>query len=513
MATEEVKQIKIDSLHVASFHKRSIWGDLPGLRDSILANGVLEPLIVRPRDRKDGGGYEIGAGVRRLKASTMAELKTVPCIVRELDDEDMIALQVDENRQREGLHPLDEADYCQELQKRGMANDAIATRLGLKKRNMLRRIALCALGPAARKAFVAGRFDEESALSLANLRDAARQKDILAALDAGTLQPEEITGYIRRTFTAPLDDVPWRKSDDQLVVKAGACSTCPKRSDVQRDLFPEGTAGLRCLDVDCWRSKMDATWAIEAAKPGAMLHDQPAESLFAPQSSGRPIVIRSSGMVDKNALCPHVENYTWEEALLKATPAGAEPPATYIARDQDGRPRYLYREAIVAKIVKKSDLARSAAESKAAQDPHREGADAGGEPGVPPATSPRTEGKIRRRLIAAIAERALADDHDTWPWVIARLLDELTPRAVSAAAELLGPAIRQLDPPGQDGAVGMVQLAGESNRQARRVATAALIFDVADVVGNPGEIAPLRELADLCGIDLAAIEAQVRGAS
>lgn len=505
--TEEVKQIKLDSLHVAAFHKRSLFGDLPGLRDSIIANGILEPLIVRPRDRKLGGGYEIGAGVRRLKAATMAELKTVPCIVRELDDEDMIALQVDENRQREGLHPIDEADYCQELAARGMAHEAIGKKLGLKKRVVVQRMALLALGKQARAAFVAGRFDHEAALALAQVGDVARQRDVLAAIDAGTLQPEEIAGYVRRTFTAPLDDVPWRKSDEKLVVKAGACSTCPKRSEVQRDLFPEAK-GSRCLDVDCWRGKMEASWAIAVAKPGVTLLDQPAESLFAPSSSGRPTVLRSSGMVDQGALCPLVDNYTWGEALEQAMPEGAEPPALYIARDLDGRPRFIYREAIVAKIVKKSDLAKSKAEARVAQDPHREGDPPAGEASAQPsAAASRAEGKIRRRFVSTIAERVLAGDMDTWTWVVARLLDQLTPRAVSAAAELLGPAIRQLDPPA-DGAAGLVQLAGESTRQARRVATAALVFEVADVVGEVVE--PIRELAELCGIDLAAIDAEVR---
>lgn len=507
-ATEEVKPIKLDALHVASFHKRSVWGAMTDLRDSIIANGVLEPLIVRPRDRKAGGGYEIGAGVRRWKAATMAELKTVPCIVRELDDEDMIALQVDENRQREGLHPIDEADYCQELASRGMAHEAIAKRLGIKKRMVVQRMALLALGKPARAMFVAGRIDAEAALALAQVGDVSRQRDVIAAIDAGTLQPEEITSYVRRTFTKPLDDVPWRKTDEKLVVKAGPCSTCPKRSEVQRDLFPDATQGSRCLDVDCWTSKMEATWALEVAKPDVTLFDQPADQLFIPSSTGRSPVIKSSGMVDMSALCPLVDNYTWHEAIEKVVPAGAEKPALYIARDLDGRPRFLFREAIVAKIVKKSDLAKSAAEAKAAQDPHRDGADEQN-PGAPaPVPSPRAEGKIRRRIVATIAERVLADDHDTWPWVVAQLLDQLTPRAVSSAAELLGPAIRQLDPPAQDGAPGLVQLAGESARQARRVATAALVFEVADVVGEI--VAPIRDLATLCGIDLAALEAEVR---
>ncbi len=503
----EIKNLKLESLHVEPFHHRTIWGDMPALRDSIAAEGVLSPLLVRPRPRS-AGGYGIVFGVRRHKGAEMAGLKTVPCMVEEMSDEDAIVRQVDENRQRADLHMLDEALYCGELTKQGMQADAIAKRLGLKKRDVHRRMALLALGDAARKAFGNGRFDDEAAFSLAQVGDVARQRDVLAALDAGTLQPEEISSYIRRTFTAPLDDVPWRKSDEKLLPKAGACNTCPKRSDVQRDLFPDASQGLRCLDVDCYRSKMSATWDLEIAKPGVALFDQPTESVFAPSSSGRPTVMRSSGMVDVNAMCPHLGDYTWEAAVGKIIQPGSEPPQLYLARDQDGRPRYIYRESVVSKIVKKSEIGKSAAEARAALDPHRAGDAAAAGDAATPATSPRTEGKIRRKLIAAIADRVIRDDHDTWTWVVAQLLEQLTPRAVSAAVELLGPMIRQLDPPAQDGAPGLVQLAGESARQARRVATAALIFEVADVVGEV--VKPIRELAELCGVDIAALEAEVR---
>lgn len=498
-AAQEIQQIRLQHLHVAEFHHRSNWSHLNDLRDSILANGIICPLVVRKRK---AGGYEVGAGVCRMKAATMAELKTVPCIVVDLDDEDFIALQVDENRKRADLHPIDEALYCEELHRRGNNNDQIAKRLGIKKRDVIRRLALCALGPAARKAFVAGRFDEEAALSLAQLKDAGRQKDVLAGLDAGTLQPEEITSYVRRTFTASLEDVPWRKSDDQLVVKAGACSTCPKRSDVQRDLFPEGTTGARCLDVDCWHAKMDASWAIEIAKDGASVHEQDATALFIPQSSGRPVVTNSSGMVDASAQCPHVDGYTWREAVERAVEPGAQAPTVYLARDQDGRPRYLMRESIVGRLVKKSAPAREQKETGRAADPHR-----------PEETgpNPRAEGRVRRKMISKLAEAAISGDHDTWAWVVERLLLACTARAQSAAAELLEPAIKQLDPPGKDGVEGLVQLAQSSNRQARRVATAVMIFEEADVVGEIGE--PIRALAAACEIDLDAIEREIRGAS
>lgn len=499
MPAVEIQQIRIQHLYVAEFHHRSNWTHLPSLRDSILANGVISPLVVRKRK---AAGYEVGAGVCRMKAATMAELKTVPCIVVDLDDEDFIALQVDENRQRADLHPLDEALYCEELQKRGQTNEQIAKRLGMKKRDVIRRLALIALSDTARKAFVSGRLDEEAALALAQLRDAGRQKDVLSALDAGTLLPEEIPSYVRRTFTADLDDVPWRKTDEQLVVKAGACSTCPKRSDVQRDLFPDGTPGIRCLDVDCYRGKMEAVFSAESAKEGASVLVQEADTLFIPISTGRPQVIRSSGMVDEQAQCPHVDNYTWGEAVKLALPEGAEAPTVYLARDQDGRPRYMMREALVSKIVKKSDLAKAKKDDQVSGDPHR-----------PDDAAPTTrgEGKIRRKLILKLAEAAIATDHEVWPWIVSRILSGCTARSISAAAELLDSSIKHLDPPGPDGIEGLIHLAQSSTRQARRVATAALVFEEADVVGDLA--ASVKELAAVIETDLAALEAEIRGPS
>lgn len=510
MANEEIRPIKLESLHVASFHHRTIWGDMPGLRDSIAANGVIEPLVVRARSRADGGGYEIGAGVRRHKAAGMAGLKTAPCVVRELSDEDMIAMQVDENRQREGLHPLDEALYCEEYSKRGLQPEAIAKRLGLKKRDVLRRMALLALGKQARSAFVAGRFDEEAALSLAaGCREPARQKDVLAALEAGALQPEEITSYVRRTFTASLDDVPWRMTDEKLVVRAGACSTCPKRSDVQRDLFPEGTAGLRCLDVDCHRGKMDASWtALTAASEilaerGQALTDQGAEALFVPAASGgRPVVLSSSGMVDADGQCPHLEGRTWREAVAKVVPEDGEFPTVYLARDQDGRPRFLFREAIVGRLVKRSDDAKAEAERRATTAPSPAEGEA-------PAPNPRAEGRARRKLVAKIAEVACSSDYDTWAWVAERVVRAASARSQGAAIELLAEALRSAE--ATETADGLVALAQTSNRQARRVATAVALFEEADAIGEVGS--PVRQLAELCGIDYVALEREIRGGS
>lgn len=499
-AVEEVKPIRLQHLHPSKFHHRSVADHMAGLTASIAEFGIIEPLIVRKRKE---GGYEIAAGVCRRNAAEAADLKTAPCIIRDIDDETMIALQVDENEKRRGLHPIDVALYCQDLHELGMNHEQIGKRLNMKRKDIAAKLRLVTLTPAARKAFVAGRFDEESALALTTTSDPAKQSDVLAALDAGTLQPEEIAGYIRRTFTASLDDVPWRTSDEKLVPKAGPCTTCPKRSDVQRDMFPKDQTGTRCLDVDCWRGKMEASFKLEAARPGVVHFDQSGDELFMlGQVDERPKVLRSSGMVDADATCPLVPSRTWREAVFSQIPEGGEAPSCYLTRDQDGRPRFVMREASVVRIVKKSPDAKQAAEAKRATDAVKPDGD-------PPVQSPRVERRIRTQTLTVFAERVISGDHETWAWIVSRLLEGATARSVAMTAELLAPSIAQLEQTGLQGKEALIALAETANRQAKRVATAIMIFEEADVIG---EIPPaIRALSARCDLDLSAIEAEIRG--
>lgn len=501
MAEQVVKSIRVQHLHAAAFHHRTCWGALAELRDSIADMGIIEPLVVRAR--KDGG-YEVICGMRRLKAGVMADLKTVPCLVLELDDADAIAMQVAENLEREGLHPIDEAMYFDDLHRGGMDHAAIAKRLQVKKRHVIQRMKLLALSAAARKAFINDKFGEDEALALARLADAGKQGDVLAALDAGSIQREEIVGYVAREFTASLEDVPWRVSDEMLVQAAGPCTTCHKRSDVQKDLFGADQKALRCLDVACWRSKMDATFAVEAAKEGASLIDESAHNLFVPQP-GRPVVMKSTGYVDADASCQFMIGHTWRQAVGKSIKADAEPPTLYLARDQDGRPRFLLRESVVGKMVRKSDAAKELAAQQAEADPVKNETSPAAGP------SPRAEGKIRRAIVAGFVEAVIANQYDTWGWVAERVIDNATPRAISSAASLFEKDITALGVAGLEAdKIGLLELIRQSNRQAKRVSTAVLIFDEADVVG---EIQPsVRALADACDIDLVALERDIRKA-
>ena len=90
--------------------RRTFDGEtLARLADSIKARGVLQPLVVRPLA---GGTYELVAGERRLRAAKLAELETVPALVREAEDWERVDLALAENMAREDLNPIDEARAC-----------------------------------------------------------------------------------------------------------------------------------------------------------------------------------------------------------------------------------------------------------------------------------------------------------------------------------------------------------------------------------------------------------------
>jgi ParB/RepB/Spo0J family partition protein len=496
--TKKVDWLPPKKLHRAPFHKRSRWR-LDDITPSVKSDGIILPLKVRKRS---DGEFEIVSGNRRQSAAIKVGLELVPCIVVDIDDIDAIAQQLIENTDREDLHPMDVAEYYDELERMGVSPKEIARRFRKKERDIRRALLLMGLGTQARKAFVEDKIDEEAALALARLSDEAKQRDVIAAVSAGHLQPEEIPGYVRRMFTAALDDVPWVLSDPTM--PGGACTVCPMRSDVQKDMFSDGPAGSRCLNVDCHRTKMARSFEIESQRPGISISSEPTDALFTLTAAARPSVMKSSGMVDAEARCPMIDGLSWREAIGRVLKPDTEKPSEYLARDQDGRPRWLYREAVVARLVRKSDAVRDAREVDAPPAATDSAA-------ATAAASARAENKLRRQVVADLAKKVTTADQETWGWVTARIIDGVTARSAGAAAALLEDHIKAMTEIGVDPnnpKACLTKLAQESNRQARRVATAILVFEEADTVS---QITPaIQELADACGIDIGALEAEIR---
>ena len=97
------------------------------LATSIRATGVLQPILVR----RSSGGYQVVAGERRLRAAQLAGSQTIPAIVKDVDDREMLELALVENVQREDLNAIEEAKGYQSLvSSLGMTHDQVATRVG-----------------------------------------------------------------------------------------------------------------------------------------------------------------------------------------------------------------------------------------------------------------------------------------------------------------------------------------------------------------------------------------------
>ena len=97
------------------------------LANSILEHGVIQPIVLRKKDN----GYEIVAGERRWRAAIKAGLSEVPCLIRELDDEQNMLIAIIENMQREDLNPIEEAEGLnQMIVTYGMTQEQVSKSVG-----------------------------------------------------------------------------------------------------------------------------------------------------------------------------------------------------------------------------------------------------------------------------------------------------------------------------------------------------------------------------------------------
>jgi ParB family chromosome partitioning protein len=112
-----LRNLPVDSLSAGKYQPRKHWDEakLAELAESIKAQGVIQPIVVREIGEKGGKTYEIIAGERRWRASRLAGLTEIPVVIREVDDRTVVAMALIENIQREDLNPLEEATALQRL--------------------------------------------------------------------------------------------------------------------------------------------------------------------------------------------------------------------------------------------------------------------------------------------------------------------------------------------------------------------------------------------------------------
>jgi ParB family transcriptional regulator, chromosome partitioning protein len=127
---EELRQLPLGLISANPRQPRRQFDEeaLMSLADSIRARGVIQPVLVRS---VAGGRYELVAGERRWRAAQMAELETIPAVVRQHDDAGSLELAVIENMAREDLNPVEEARACAALvEELGLTREEVGLRVG-----------------------------------------------------------------------------------------------------------------------------------------------------------------------------------------------------------------------------------------------------------------------------------------------------------------------------------------------------------------------------------------------
>jgi ParB/RepB/Spo0J family partition protein len=349
--------VALADLHPCPFNRpeRSGFDDksIAELAGSIKEQGIIEPLIVRKRDK---GGFEIVCGERRWTAAKLAKLANAPCIVRaDLDDNAARKLQIIENLQREGLHPVEEARGYADLLAQKDAKGApvntiesIAKDIGKSPAFVYGRVKLLRMPKVALEASFIDKLSASNALLIARIPDPKlARKAALEILDPfGTgeedarekraLDPEveamsyrKAKDHIQSNYMVRLKGSPFDQEDPELVpaellngerVCGGKCSDCPLRTGNMRALFQDVDSADVCTNTTCFKRKKDAAWkrASEKAKSQGhtLLRDGKASQLF----HNGDLSIHQSDYVDVRGAFPGKRNKTWEQVLGEHLP-------------------------------------------------------------------------------------------------------------------------------------------------------------------------------------------------
>jgi len=180
---------------------------LEDLAASIRAQGVIQPIVVRPLAGRGPGGaprYEIVAGERRWRAAQMAGLQSVPVVVREIPDSAAIAMALIENIQRENLNPLEEALAIRRLiDEFGLTHEEAAEAIGRSRVAVSNLLRLMQLGEAARDLLQKRAIEMGHARALLGLTDGRMQAEVARLVATKGLSVRETERLIKRMLEGP----------------------------------------------------------------------------------------------------------------------------------------------------------------------------------------------------------------------------------------------------------------------------------------------------------------------
>ena len=195
----EVVEISVEDIIPNRFQPRLTFDPeaLNDLASSIKEHGIIQPLVVRRLQDK----FEIIAGERRFKAASLIGLKTVPCIIMNLNDNESAEVAIIENIQRKEMTPLEEAKSFKKLLDKGyLTQEELAKRMGKSQSAISNKLRLLNLDEVVQEAILNGKISERHARSLLRVDNKEEQRKILAEIIEKRLTVKQTDELIKEKF-------------------------------------------------------------------------------------------------------------------------------------------------------------------------------------------------------------------------------------------------------------------------------------------------------------------------
>ena len=212
---EEIRDLKLSELRSNPYQPRKYFDEdaLRELANSIKEHGVFQPIIVK----KSIKGYEIIAGERRVKASKLAGKDTIPAIIRDFSDKDMMEIALLENLQRENLNAIEEANAYKKLQDNlNLTQEELAEHLGKSRSHITNMIGLLKLPEEVKDLIMTNKITMGHARALSKMESKEEIIELANKTVTNKLsvrQLEEITSNNKYEKT---NKVKTHKKDDSL---------------------------------------------------------------------------------------------------------------------------------------------------------------------------------------------------------------------------------------------------------------------------------------------------------
>jgi ParB family chromosome partitioning protein len=206
-ATEDANEFPINLIDPSALQPRVHFDDakLEELAQSIRANGVVQPLLIRPK----GDRFELVAGERRWRAAQLAGLTKIPAVLRDVSDDKILELALIENIQREDLNPIEEAlAYRKLIETLGLTQETVAERVGRDRSYVTNYLRLLRLPEDIQQLVQVGRLTTGHARTLIALEDA----DVQRRLARRIIEQDLSVRATERLVRSRLEEKPARKS-------------------------------------------------------------------------------------------------------------------------------------------------------------------------------------------------------------------------------------------------------------------------------------------------------------